>query len=103
MFISDPDQIRIRPKVSAPCGSGSGSGSATLMMSEGSGSGRPKNMWIRIHNTGVDTVDQGDEGRGHVHASHAGPQAEGDPHSFLLELFSGSSSFCELFHVSFRV
>ncbi len=30
MFISDPDRIRIRPKVSDPYGSGSGSGSATL-------------------------------------------------------------------------
>jgi hypothetical protein len=31
MFISDPDRIRIRPKVSGPYGSGSGSGSATLI------------------------------------------------------------------------
>jgi hypothetical protein len=31
MFISVPDQIRIRPEVSGPSGSGSGSGSATLL------------------------------------------------------------------------
>jgi hypothetical protein len=30
MLISDPDRLRIRPKVSDPYGSGSGSGSATL-------------------------------------------------------------------------
>jgi hypothetical protein len=30
MFISDPDRIQIRPKVSDPYGSGSGSGSTTL-------------------------------------------------------------------------
>jgi hypothetical protein len=36
MFISDPDRIRIRPKVSDPygSGSGSGSGSATLVKTE---------------------------------------------------------------------
>jgi hypothetical protein len=32
MFISVPDRIRIRPKVSDPYGSGSGSGFATLLL-----------------------------------------------------------------------
>jgi hypothetical protein len=34
-------------------GSGFGSGSIPLTGGFGSGSGRPKNMWIRIHNTGL--------------------------------------------------
>ncbi len=45
MFISVPDRIRIRPKVSYP--SGSGSGSATL----------EKNIQIRILNTSSQTLE----------------------------------------------
>ncbi len=36
---------------------------------------------------------QGDEGRGHVHASHAGPQAEGDHTNFSFRTFSGIRFF----------
>jgi hypothetical protein len=33
-------------------GSGAGSGSGSIPLTSGSGSGRPKNLWIRIRNTG---------------------------------------------------
>ncbi len=63
-------------------GSRAGSGSGSISLTSGSGSGRPKNMWIRIRNTGFSGFPQEEEQEGKM----AG--------SMPLTYGSGSFYFC---------
>jgi hypothetical protein len=41
-----------------------GSGSESIALTNGSGSGRPKNMWIRIRNTGMEDSEEMEDNEG---------------------------------------